>query len=275
MDIRKLRSPGEYLEAERIQRRVWRFPDREIIPLNELVALQKNGGHVFGAFEKGRMVSFCFGCPAYRGGKAYHYSRMLGTLPGRRDSGIGHRMKLRQREYVLEQGLDLVVWTFDPLQSRNAYFNLEKLGAVAREYLVNFYPGSGSRFNRGLEADRLTVEWWIASRRVKERVAGKRPEHDPEAYAPALETRANAGGWREPVRIRRSLRGPHVRLEIPDDIDALKADDLRLARLWRRRTREVFRSLFGRGYAALGFVSRPEGKGRRSFYLLEKGVRIP
>ncbi len=274
MRIRRLRTPAEYLEAERVQRAVWHFPDREIIPLNEFVVLQAHGGHVLGAFDRGRMVGFCFGGPAFRDGKTYHYSRMLGALPAYQDSGLGTRLKLAQRDCVLAQGLDLIVWTFDPLRSRNAHFNLEKLGAVAREYKVNLYPRSGNRFNRGLESDRMTAEWWIAGRRVRDRLAGRRPARDPGAYPPAFETRATSSGWREPRSARGRPRGGRLSVEIPEDIDALKRDDLRLGRLWRRRTREAFLEAFRAGYMATGFLSLPEGRGRRGFYLLEKGHRV-
>jgi predicted GNAT superfamily acetyltransferase len=274
MQIRKLSTPEEYLEAERVQRNVWHFPDREIVPLNELVVLQKHGGHVFSAFEGDTMIAFCFGCPGYKDGKVYHYSRMLGVMPGNQDSGIGYTMKLKQREYVLKQGLDLVVWTFDPLQSRNAYLNIEKLGCVIREYSENLYPESGSKFNKGLESDRFTPEWWIASRRVKDRLAGKRSKHDLERYATAVETKVNEGGWREPVAVRTKLREKRVGIEIPEDIDALKKKDLQLAQLWRFRSREAFQSYLKRGYVVMGFASKSELGQRRSFYLLEKGFRV-
>ncbi|MBV8881240.1 MAG: hypothetical protein JO332_14840 [Planctomycetaceae bacterium] len=274
MDIRKLASPEEYLDAERLQRAVWNFPDREIIPLNELVALQKHGGHVFGAFDGKVLAAFCFGMPAFRDGKAYHYSRMLGVLPGRQDSGLGYAMKLKQREYVLRQGLDRVVWTFDPLQSRNAYLNIEKLGCVIREYLVNLYPASGSRFNEGLESDRFTAEWWIASRRVKDSIAGRKRAYRLEDYAPAIETRVGEAGWREPASARFPARARKASIEIPDDIDALKKDDLPLAQRWREATREAFVSAFRKGFVAHGFLGIPEVGRRRSFYLLEKGYRV-
>jgi predicted GNAT superfamily acetyltransferase len=274
MEIRKLATPAEYLEAETLQRTVWNFPDREIIPLNELVVLQKHGGHVFAAFDGRVMAGFCFGLPAYRDGKTYHYSRMLGVLPGRQDSGLGHALKLRQRDYVLEQGLDLIVWTFDPLQSRNAYLNLEKLGCIIREYSVNFLPESGSRFNAGLETDRFTTEWWIASRRAREAVAGRRKKEDPASYRPVLETRLNHGGWREPVGLRLRSLGKRISVEIPDDIDKLKKADLELARRWREATREAFVALFKKGYVVNGFASVPEVGRRRSSYLLEKGYRV-
>jgi predicted GNAT superfamily acetyltransferase len=274
MEIRKLATPEEYLEAENVQKVVWHFPDREIIPLNELVVMQKNGGHVFGAFDGKKMTSFCFGVPGYKDGKVFHYSRMLGVMPGYQDSGIGYTMKLKQREYVLKQGIDLIVWTFDPLQSRNAYLNIEKLGCIIREYSVNIYPGSGSQFNAGLETDRFTPEWWIASRRVKDRIAGKRPAYDLKAYPAALETRVSGAGWREPAELRSKRRDRRLSIEIPDDIDALKKVDLALAQRWREASREAFVESFEKGFVVHGFATLPEVGRRRSFYLLEKGYRL-
>lgn len=274
MEIRKLSTPAEYLDAENVQRVVWHFPDREIIPLNELVVMQKNGGHVFGAFDHQKMTAFCFGVPAYKDGTIYHYSRMLGVMPGYQDSGIGYTMKLKQREYVLKQGIDLVVWTFDPLQSRNAYLNIEKLGCVIREYSVNIYPGSGSQFNAGLESDRFSPEWWIASRRVKDRIAGRRGSYELGDFAVALETRVTSAGWREPVDVRTRRRERRISVEIPDDIDALKKDDLDLARRWREATREAFVGYFKKDYVLHGFTAVLEPGRRRSFYLLEKGFQV-
>ncbi len=275
MQLRKLATEEEYREAERLQSEVWKFPDREIIPLNELVILQKHGGQVFGAFDRtGRMVAFCFGQPGYRDGKVYHYSRMLGVLPEFQDSGIGRVLKLKQRDFVLEQGLNLVEWAFDPLQSRNAYFNIEKLGAVIREYNVNLYPGSDSRFNRGLAPDRFTAEWWLASRRVRGRLDGAKEAYDLEAFAPVISTHENDDGWRTPESVRARLSGKRISIEIPSDVNALKADDLRLAQRWRAKTREAFLLAFKKGYVVHGFASPVEGTRRRSHYLLEKGYRV-
>lgn len=275
MQIRKLATSDEYLEAERLQSEVWKFPDREIIPLNELVILQKHGGQVFGAFDPaGRLVAFCFGQPGFRDGKLYHYSRMLGVLPEFQDSGIGNRLKLAQRDFVLAQGLDQVQWAFDPLQSRNAYFNIEKLGVVIREYSVNLYPGSASRFNRGLEPDRFTAEWWLASRRVRDRLAGKKAVYDLEAYTPVIRSRETGDGWRTPESVRLRPSGKRISIEIPSDVNALKAGELRLAQRWRAKTREAFLLAFRKGYVVHGFASPVEGPRRRSHYLLEKGYRV-
>ena len=243
MEIRRLRTPEEYREAERLQKAVWRFPDREVNPLSELVAIQRNGGIALGAFERGKLVGLCFGCPGFRNGKVYHYSRMLGVLPGYQDSGIGARLKRRQRRESLAQGLDLVKWAFDPLQTRNGRFNLEKLGVVVREYVVNLYPGSESRYNRSIGSDRFIAEWWIASRRVRERLAGRG------------KTKPARGG---------------ISVEVPDDIEALKRKSPAAARRWRLKTRKAFLRLFRQGYVVHGFARR---RGRCT-YLLEKGFRV-
>lgn len=257
--LRRLDGPGEYRAAEEIQRRVWHFPWREVIPLNELVVAQKNGGHVFGAFDRSRLVAFCFGVPAFRDGKVYHYSRMLGVLPKYQNRGLGERLKRRQREYVLEQGLELIRWTFDPLQGRNANLNIEKLGCIVREYAVNIYPGSGSRFNRGLDTDRFVVEWWIRSRRVRDRLEGLGRTRREEASAlPAATFRS---------------KEPRVCVEIPHDIDAIKRRDLDRARRWRRATREIFQTCFRRGYVLTGFAAGR--KGEPGLYVLEKGTDVP
>ena len=275
MKIRKLVSADEYREVERLQAEVWKFPDREIIPLNELVILQKHGGQVFGAFNgDGRMIAFCFGQPGYRDGRVYHYSRMLGVLPEYRDSGIGHTLKLKQREFVLKQGLDVVQWAFDPLQSRNAYFNIEKLGCVIREYNVNLYPGSDSRFNRGLDPDRFTAEWPIASRRVRDRLAGLKERYDLEDFPPLLPSSGSDGGWRRPGDSLARVAGKRISIEVPADINGLKDDDVKLAQRWREKTREAFLLAFKKGYVVRGFLSPVEDGRRRSHYLLEKGYKV-
>jgi predicted GNAT superfamily acetyltransferase len=281
LEMRLLKTHEEYLEAEQIQRTVWGFADREIIPLNELVVAQKNGGHVFGAFENGRMVAFCFGVPGYLNKKVYHYSRMLGVLPEYQDKGLGYKLKLYQRELVSKQGLDLVRWTFDPLQSRNAFFNIEKLGAVIREYVVNIYGDiSSSKFNAGLETDRFLPEWWIRSKRVKRHLDDKvEPVAIEEvlvgkSYAAGLEARFNEADLLVPETVRVSLSSKKVYAEVPAEIDVIKGRDLDLARRWRFELRKFFTAAFAHGYVANRFASGVIGERRRSAYLLEKGFKV-
>jgi predicted GNAT superfamily acetyltransferase len=205
--------------------------------LNDLVVHQKTGGHVFGAFENGRMVAFCFGTPGYGDGKPYHYSRMLGVIPATRIRP-GLLPEAEAARLRAGAGPRSVTWTFDPLQSRNAYFNIEKLGCVIRAYVVNLYP-SRPALQRGLESDRFAPEWWIATRRVKDGSpdgGSNRPEILPGGDRDA----PDGGGWREPEAVRTKRRDKRVSIEIPDDIDALKKDDLPLAQRWREATRDAF-----------------------------------
>jgi predicted GNAT superfamily acetyltransferase len=125
-----------------------------------------------------------------------------------------------------------------------------------------------------VESDRFSPDWWIATRRVKDRIAGKRVAYALESFPPALETKVSDAGWREPVKVLTRRRDRRVSVEIPDDIDALKKSDLALAQRWREATREAFLSFFKRGYVVHGFASIPETGRRRSFHLLEKGFKV-
>jgi predicted GNAT superfamily acetyltransferase len=259
MDIRRLQTVAELRAAEDLQRAVWRFPWRDVIPVHEMVAAIRSGGHVFGAFDGRRLAGFGFGTPGLRGRRPFHYSRMVGVLPEYRDRGVGFALKRFQRRLVIAQGLDLVRWTYDPLQSRNARFNIEKLGCTAREYLVNAFGAMESRMGRGLETDRFLVDWAVRSRRVERCLAG-RSETPPFAeavggWAPAIDARALKADVR-----RRERR---VSVEIPWEVDRLPAA---VAKRWRAATREAFLAYFVRGYVVMGYAV---GDGR-GLYLLQK-----
>jgi predicted GNAT superfamily acetyltransferase len=280
MDLRALETPEDYLAAEAFQKAVWGFEDREIIPLNELVVAQRIGGYVFGAFEKKKMVGFCFGVPGYQDGRVHHYSRMNGVLSTSQNRGLGTQLKVHQRDFVLRQGLDRIRWTFDPLQARNANLNLDKLGAVVGEYVENLYAGSTSRFNKGLETDRFVVDWWIQHPRVDEHLAGESnpwPVEDViggNAGDLALTTIVTLDGFRAPDEVFMNQKSRRVLVEIPSDIDALKAKDLPLARKWRVITRKIFKNYLAAGYSITGFSTGMDQWERRGFYLMQRGGRL-
>ncbi len=271
---RRLTVVPEFRLCEEIQRRVWAFEDREVIPSNELISISHNGGLVLGAFDEDRMVGFCFGFTGWANKKAYHCSRMLAVLPSHRDQSIGASLKWEQRRWCHKEGFDRARWTFDPLQSLNAYFNMEKLGATAREYLVDLYGESTSHLNRGVDTDRFVVDWEIASDRVERLARGKKSETPSLAEAASLpranETNVDAMGLLHCLEPDLSKREPRLLVEIPPSIQAIKGADLALAKDWRAKTRAVFQIYFKRGYAVTGFVTGQEGDLRRSFYLLAK-----
>src|SRR5262249_13342426 len=153
--------------------------DIELLPVRLFVVANKVGGHAFGAFDGDRMVGFLLAIAGLKpGGYSYLHSHMLGVLPEYRDYGLGRRMKLAQRDEAIARGVELVDWTFDPLELRNAYFNIERLGAIVRRYVENQYGTTSSPLHGGLPTDRCTAEWWIKSPRVGAILAGERPPRE-------------------------------------------------------------------------------------------------
>lgn len=163
-----------------LQKSIWGFDDIELLPVRFFVVATKVGGQALGAFDAGRMIAFCMAIPGLKpGGRSYLHSHMLGVLPEYRDFGLGRRLKLRQREDAIAAGIDLIEWTFDPLETKNAYFNIERLGAVVRRYVRNQYGTTTSHLHGGLPTDRCTAEWWINSERARKIIAGE-PVEKPE-----------------------------------------------------------------------------------------------
>jgi predicted GNAT superfamily acetyltransferase len=271
--IRPVQTIDEYHACEALQRQAWPMDDDlEVVPLHLLLSVHNNGGLLLGAFDGDEMVGFVFGHPGLTGeGKLKHCSHMMGVRPQKQSTGIGYQLKLAQRQAVLEQGLDLVTWTYDPLLSRNAYLNLHKLGVVSRTYLPDHYGPLCDGLNAGLPTDRFEVEWWIASPRVQGRLGGR--EGDP-LRAPAVQanrTRRTAAGFLEPGALTLEAGPAMVLVEIPDDYQAMKAAVPALALDWRLATRQLFAFYFAAGYTAVDFLSQQSEGERRGFYVLRFG----
>lgn len=226
IEIRPLAVHAEFREAVRLQKEIWGFEDVELLPLRLFVVATKIGGQALGAFDGGRMVGFCLAIPGVKpGGKSYLHSHMLGVLGEYRDHGVGRRLKLAQRDDALARGIDLIEWTFDPLEIKNAYLNIERLGAIVRRYVQNQYGTTTSHLHGGLPTDRCIAEWWIASARAKT-IIGRQP------FA------------RNPVQ---------ARIAIPSDIAAIRSKDPKRAREIQQKASEEFRASFDQGLAVIGF----------------------
>ena len=162
--IRALTTHPEFNAAVRLQQEIWGFDEIELLPVRLFVVATKIGGQAFGAYDGERMVGFCLAIPGLKpGGKYYLHSHMLGVRREYRNAGVGRMLKLRQREDALSRGIDLIEWTFDPLEIKNAYFNMERLGAIVRRYVLNQYGTTSSHLHGGLPTDRCTAEWWLDS----------------------------------------------------------------------------------------------------------------
>ncbi len=231
IEIRPLTSHAEFRDAVRLQQEIWGFEDVELLPLRLFVVASKIGGQALGAFDGARMIGFCLAIPGLKaGGKSYLHSHMLGVLGKYRDAGVGRRLKLAQREEALSRDIDLIEWTFDPLEIKNAYFNIERLGAIVRRYVANQYGTTTSHLRGGLPTDRCIAEWWIASARARTIIAG------------------------EPFR-----RNPvEARIAIPSEIADISSKHPKRAREIQQKASEEFRAAFDRGLAVIGFEKSKE-----------------
>jgi predicted GNAT superfamily acetyltransferase len=269
--IRRLESDADFHACQALIQRIWSMPDGlEVLPLHIMAAVPRNGGLLLGAFDGDDLVGYVFGFPGITaGGKRKHCSHMMGVAPDYQVRGIGYQLKLAQREHLLARGCDLVTWTYDPLASRNAYLNLAKLGVVCCTYVQDYYGPMTDGLNAGLPADRLQVDWWIASERVQQRLERAAAPSLPEGTFLANEPARTASGLLEPGRLR--LDGSEeewVAVELPADYQAIKAADMGLALAWRLALRQLFQAYFAAGHAAVDFVTEGSGGERRSYYIL-------
>ena len=225
IEIEALTTEQQFRDAVALQKTVWGFDEIELVPVRLFVVATKVGGQAFGAYTEGRMIAFCLALPGLKPGpKSFLHSQMLGVLPEFRDAGIGRRLKLRQREDALARGIDLIEWTFDPLEIKNAYFNMQRLGAIVRRYVRNQYGTTSSHLHGGLPTDRCTAEWWVASERVRSIVNG-----DP---------------YENPAIVER--------IQVPANIAEIRRTDPKRARAIQAEISECFESAFSRKLAVLG-----------------------
>ncbi len=285
--LRVLETPEEMHEVEELQRLVWPGSETDVVPAHLLITAAHNGGLVIGAYveeeNKPKLIGFVFGFPGLDmlpdGPAPKHCSHMLGVHPAYRDSGLGFALKRAQWQMVRHQGLTHITWTYDPLLSRNAYLNIAKLGAVCNTYRRSEYGEMRDALNIGLPSDRFQVDWWIRTPRVERRLSrSARPrlrlEHFLQAgLRPLYEPTRNERGHLQPPASVPSFQERLLLVEIPADFNALKAEDLPLARAWRFFTRELFESAFAAGYLVTDFLFEPKAN-NRSFYVLSYGESV-
>ena len=174
MEVRPLSGHAEFAEAVRLQKEIWGFPDLELLPVRFFVVASRIGGQTLGAFDGDRMAGFLLAIPGIKeGGTAYLHSHMLGVSNHYRDAGVGRMLKAAQREHALARGIRLIEWSFDPFEAKNAYFNLEILGAIVRTYVPNLYGITASPLHGDLPTDRCIAEWRLGETRAKSQVAAR------------------------------------------------------------------------------------------------------
>jgi len=231
--IRPCHAIEEFEQMVELEAKVWGFSERDVVPSQMYILAAKIGGQVLGSFVGDEMVGFVLAYPGIREGRPYLHSHMAAVLPQFRNSGIGRELKLAQREDALTRGIKLIEWTFDPLQTRNAYFNICRLGTIARRYLRNAYGFTTSPLHAGLPTDRLVAEWHLASERTAAILEGKLPECGPGAEL--------------------------VRVDLADESSQAIAET-------QAKVRERFEALFAAGYTVTWFEREPGG----GSYVMEK-----
>jgi predicted GNAT superfamily acetyltransferase len=215
--IRPLTSRHEYADAVNLQRMIWGWNDLDILPVRFFVVASNIGGQILGAFDDGFLCGFCLAIPGVRpDGSVYLHSHMLGVLPEYRDTGVGLQLKLAQKDDALARGIHHVEWTFDPLDLKNAYFNIEKLGAIVRAYAPNHYGMTTSRLQAGLPTDRCIADWDLM----------RKKESGGEIVA---------------------------RIPVPVEIARLKQTDVNEARQIQERVGRLFQEYIANGLTATGF----------------------
>ena len=250
---------------------MWGYTDGEdVVPPPVLIVSIKRGGILLGAFDAaGAMKGFVYSMPAVKDGRLTQWSHMLGVTADARDTGLGARLKLAQREHALAMGIDLVEWTYDPLQALNAHLNFTKLGVVASEYEENVYGASSSPLHRGTPTDRLVAEWHLTRPHVERRLSQRAQPAIRDSgvtTAPVVNPAAPGVVWPRPGRADLSASARRILVEIPTGFGDMQLGDPDLALAWRLHTRAIFQTYFGRGYQAVDFfLSRETGRGQ---YLL-------
>src|SRR5580698_5471956 len=234
--LRRCHGIEEFLACVALQKEVWNFTDAELVPLRMFVAADKVGGQVMGSFEGDVMVGFALSVPGTRTGHVYLHSHMLAVRKDYRNAGLGRRLKLLQREDALARGIELIEWTFDPLEIKNAYLNIEKLGAITRRYTLNQYGITSSPLQGGLPSDRLIAEWWLKSKRVETLLStGKNPPSEIEMEIAV------------PAQIYEWKAAPETRGQ---------------AQQLQEHNRDQFLQAFGEGLAVLGYERDAASNGK-------------
>jgi predicted GNAT superfamily acetyltransferase len=257
IEIRPLAGQHDHAACVALQRQVWGADFQEVVPPTILWLANRIGGVAAGAFDAGRLAGFVFGLTGVEDGRLVHWSDMLAVADRYRGRGLGRRLKEYQRSMLLPRGVELVYWTFDPLEGRNAHLNFARLGVIARSYVRDLYGPGTSPLHAGVGTDRLVAEWWIRSDRVEQRLASSPA---PARVAPAAVPAAldAAGSPPRPGDPVPDLDGDRVRVAAPMDLQALKRSDPDLAARWRSATRAALQGYLTRDYQIVDFVRGAE-----------------
>lgn len=269
--IRTLSTYEEFTECVALQQHVWGENFADCVPASLLMVNQKIGGLTAGAYDTdGKLLGFVFGLTGVKDRQLVHWSHMLGAREQVRDLGLGRRLKLYQRQQLLERGVEVIYWTYDPLVARNAHLNLNRLGVEIIQYIPDMYGvDTGSKLHHALGMDRFIVAWHIAAESVIQTISGK-AQLNIESYdmTPVVNSQASEGGTTVVPFDAELLLLSKLRVEIPQDIQTVKVESVDIAAQWRATTRRAFMWYLEKGYKVKVFYRDRETG--RCFYGLDK-----
>ena len=274
--IRPIKTLTDLRKCHEIQRTTWGYTDLMVFPYTQLISAAHNGGVLLGAYHGADLVGFLYGYLGMSGTKLYLFSQRMGVLPSYQSQGIGMKLKLAQRDQMLRKGIDLIVWTYDPLLGKNATLNIEKLGGIVRHYARDIYGAVQNPLQMGLSTDRFLLEWELMSSRVRERIRSTEARPHSEDWLNGDRHKlVNFVAWEgnlpRPMASDLELDDDVLLVQIPPDLNDIKRVDLGIARGWRESTRDIFETYFSRGYVVTGFARSTEPQ-IPNLYKIEKIV---
>ena len=244
--LKELKTISELEQLKKIEQSIWNMPP---LPIHQTLTAVKNGGIIIGAFDKDNIIGFSYGFAGLRHEQIYLCSHMLGIEEEYRSKKIGEQLKRKQQQIAVEKGYKEIHWTYDPLETRNAYLNLTKLNGICSVYIENAYGEMKDELNNGLPSDRFEVHWHIASNHV----LGMKDID----YSKAVPLNKVSGSIHLPAVTmfhNEQLDKDVYSLEVPKDFQKIKAENHELALDWRLKTRDIFKRLFAAGYAAVHLI---------------------
>jgi predicted GNAT superfamily acetyltransferase len=270
--IRDLETLAELEQVLHLEKEVWGLDAADATPRSLAAALRAAGSIWLGAFDAGQLAGFALAFPSLEHGRISFHSHMLAVRASHRGHNLGYELKLAQRQSALALGVKEMTWTFDPLRSRNAHLNFQRLGVVCDSYRPDFYgPQTSSPLHRN-GTDRLWVTWHMADSRVEQRLKGKDPRAEVLDALTDLEPLIRFDGTGRPAEadLSQSLSRQRVAIEIPGDMDPIENDDPERAREWRLGTRKAFTEALAAGFVVKEFCRSIRGQQGPGAYLLEK-----
>jgi predicted GNAT superfamily acetyltransferase len=271
LSYRDLTTLDQFAQVVELERAIWGPGYEDVVPVPILAVTVMRGAVLIGAFDDDRMIGFVYSVPGIKDRKPMQWSHMLGVIGDYRNAGAGRELKLLQRQRTIAMGLDLIEWTYDPMQAMNAHLNFTKLGVVVEEYEENVYGESSSPLHRGNPTDRFVAQWLVREPHVERRISAAGAitlrSSDIADAKPVNRVEAN-GKFLESVDVDLSLTARRLLVQIPMGFTEMLAENPELALAWRICTRAIFTTYFARGYRAVDFML--DRAGRRGSYLLTR-----